>query len=642
MSAPMTLPTRNATESSQTGRLVTRPFDLTIRRLLTLWVAIGVVATLILAGAAAYSTIRLTGLQQRVVEQVLPLEASGRRIGALLLEYLTHQDQLLQTQSLEALGKLPDRGPLDGRFNAELERLGRTIQTFPGMEPILAGLKQAHTAFLEQDDRLREQMRRDLEIRQKLKTQITALDQTVERMTTHAEGIKGKVSLATVRGKRQTRRALEGRGTEDLKSLAVQMISGGAGRIAQVTEKSLASVNTLSILSRQIRLEKTPDLLTSLKANQLKPAVDLARQSINALKGASDQAQSGIAELAAGLDKEFNTLVKLLVEGDEAVYTLAWNGLEVGSQIETSRKNAESIQQQVLGQLEKIGVAVDGFNEETTRESASVSRTGQILVYTVTLIVVLFMVGFGLKLARRISSSLDQAVVGVNRIAEGDLTTELKAVSRDELGQLILAMSGMAAILKGIFASLNEGSGNLSEAARELAQVSGALNASAQLLTDQSSTVAGGVDRSSLNLQHISTDAEQASANLATLSHAAEVASHNLNTISAAAEEASISLTQVVTSAQQATQRMAEVKDAAEQTSGNVTSVAGSVRAMTDALGEIRQRCLMASQSSEQANHEAERTQAVMERLLESAQEIHKVVDVINSIAEQTNMLALN
>ncbi|MBF0190558.1 MAG: HAMP domain-containing protein [Magnetococcales bacterium] len=647
MSAPSS-PTLSSSLFDRLSRLWSRPGQTahqtwTIRRLLTAWAAMGLIATVVLAGAAAFATIRLTTLQNRVVEQILPVETSGRRLSGMLLEYLNRQNTMVQATSPEALGSVPARAEMDRRFSAELEHLGALGQGMSGLEQPLTQLKHSFAQYLEQDDRLLELTKRNLELIQRMKSRTTTLDQTVERMTILAEGIKGKVTLATVRGKRQTRRALDNRASEtELRALAATMLTGSTGRIGQVTEKVIASVNTLSILSRQIRLEPTLDVLTSLKANQIKPAVDLARQSITLLKASTQNAPPGVTEMTEPLEKEFANLTALLVDGQEAVFGMAWDTLELERQTAASRHAGETIQRQVIQRLEEIDAWADQLNAAVTREAATVSRTSQILVYSVALVVGVFMVGFGMLLIRRITGSLDRAVDGVNRIAAGDLTTHPGPVRNDELGHLLMAMSGMAAILKGIFLSLSEGSGNLSEASRELSEVSGEMNTSAETLTRKAASVSNAVERSSTNLNHIATEAEQASANLNTLSAAAEEASTNLNTISAAAEEASISLTAVVSSTHQATERMEQVKSAAEQTSDNVQGVAGAIQVMTNALGEVRQRCLMANQSSERANREANRTQEVMDRLMESGQEIHKVVDVINSIAEQTNMLALN
>ncbi|MBF0159592.1 MAG: hypothetical protein HQL58_08695 [Magnetococcales bacterium] len=98
----------------------------------------------------------------------------------------------------------------------------------------------------------------------------------------------------------------------------------------------------------------------------------------------------------------------------------------------------------------------------------------------------------------------------------------------------------------------------------------------------------------------------------------------------------------MVQSVHQATARMEEVNSSAEQTSVHVRQAARSIVAMTTALGNIREQCFGANRSSERANEEAVRTQLVMERLTEAGQEVYKVVKLINSIADQTNMLALN
>ncbi|MBF0215135.1 MAG: hypothetical protein HQM00_16505, partial [Magnetococcales bacterium] len=158
----------------------------TIRRLLTVWAAMGVIATIALAGAAAFANIRLTTLQNRVMEQILPVETSGRRLSSLLLEYVNRQNVMVQALSPEALDALPARAELDARFTAEINTLGAISRDLPGLEQALEGLQKAYAQFLEQDNRLLDLTKRDLELAQRMKARTATLDQTVERMTTHA------------------------------------------------------------------------------------------------------------------------------------------------------------------------------------------------------------------------------------------------------------------------------------------------------------------------------------------------------------------------------------------------------------------------------------------------------------------------
>ncbi|MDH5722636.1 MAG: methyl-accepting chemotaxis protein [Alphaproteobacteria bacterium] len=98
--------------------------------------------------------------------------------------------------------------------------------------------------------------------------------------------------------------------------------------------------------------------------------------------------------------------------------------------------------------------------------------------------------------------------------------------------------------------------------------------------------------------------------------------------LSAAAEETSTQATSVAA--------------AAEEASVNVETVAAAAEEMTASISEIAKQITISDRTSKEAVKKAEETGAVVTRLSESSQEIGNVVMLINDIAEQTNLLALN
>lgn len=100
------------------------------------------------------------------------------------------------------------------------------------------------------------------------------------------------------------------------------------------------------------------------------------------------------------------------------------------------------------------------------------------------------------------------------------------------------------------------------------------------------------------------------------------------NTVAAAAEEMSTSTVSVAASMEQATV--------------NLTSVATSIEEMTATIGEIARNAERARATTDEAASQADRFAVVMKDLGQSAQEIGKVTETINSISAQTNLLALN
>ncbi|MBD7952575.1 MULTISPECIES: methyl-accepting chemotaxis protein, partial [Oerskovia] len=84
------------------------------------------------------------------------------------------------------------------------------------------------------------------------------------------------------------------------------------------------------------------------------------------------------------------------------------------------------------------------------------------------------------------------------------------------------------------------------------------------------------------------------------------------------------------------------VAAAAEQVSQNVRTVAAGAEQMGASIREIAQNSNEAAKVANRATDRAASTNVTVQKLGTSSQEIGDVVKVITSIAEQTNLLALN
>jgi methyl-accepting chemotaxis protein len=94
--------------------------------------------------------------------------------------------------------------------------------------------------------------------------------------------------------------------------------------------------------------------------------------------------------------------------------------------------------------------------------------------------------------------------------------------------------------------------------------------------------------------------------------------------------------------AQTGSARAVEASTAAREVSGSVESVASGTQDMDQAIQQIATSAVSASEVAQSAVRVAEQTNAIVAKLECSSGEIGDVVGVIRSIAEQTNLLALN
>ena len=135
---------------------------------------------------------------------------------------------------------------------------------------------------------------------------------------------------------------------------------------------------------------------------------------------------------------------------------------------------------------------------------------------------------------------------------------------------------------------------------------------------------------------------EQMFSSIHSISSSAQQLCTNITSIAASSEQTGGNITTVASAAEQITANIYGVNQSLGQVDSSLKSVTQSIHGMTDSLGEVRKRCMLASQASDQVNQHALGSRSIMTELSESAREIGDVVDLINSIAEQTNMLALN
>jgi len=180
-----------------------------------------------------------------------------------------------------------------------------------------------------------------------------------------------------------------------------------------------------------------------------------------------------------------------------------------------------------------------------------------------------------------IKRNLMQVVNSLKDIAEdnGDLTLRINSRSRDEIGQLVYWFNSFMSKLQGVIARVVKTSAPLSELASSLNEVADSAN-------------------SSIDLQRATT-----------------------NRAKMAIDEISSSVADVANSATVAAQAAADAHNTAIEGQGIVTQTVTSIQKLARNVMDV---------------------QAVIRQLEADSSRVGSVLDVIKSIAEQTNLLALN
>ena len=245
--------------------------------------------------------------------------------------------------------------------------------------------------------------------------------------------------------------------------------------------------------------------------------------------------------------------------------------------------NAQSASEQALQHMADQGTVLLQASQEMTTSQTKVRDTAAAQAKTLLMVATVLALALGLLAAwaitRQIIIPLRQTLRAAERVASGDLTQNLQVNRRDELGQLQASMQRMTQGLRELIGGIGDGVTQIASAAEQLSAV-----------TEQTSA--------GVNNQKVETD-------------------------------------QVATAMNQMTATVHEVARNAEQASEAALMADQQAREGDRVVGE-------AVAQIERLAGEVVNSSEAMNQLKAESDKIGSVLDVIKSVAQQTNLLALN
>ncbi|HYA23753.1 MAG TPA: methyl-accepting chemotaxis protein [Terriglobales bacterium] len=291
------------------------------------------------------------------------------------------------------------------------------------------------------------------------------------------------------------------------------------------------------------------------------------------------EAQARIRQVA-GDDSAVASSFAALTRADDEVKAFALQG-----------RNAESHQ----AMLEKATPAFESFlaaisahqntvDQKLEGDAIAVRKNGQrleVTIFGVVAICVAVMIAWGVALVRGVARTLRKLIDVVKDVAEGegDLTKRLQIASQDELGQVAQWFNTFLQKLHHVIA--------------ELAQVA----------------------------EHVASASEQLSASFAQQAQSVEMQKNQSVLIANAMQQMSSSILQVSDNANKAAGSSRQAAETARHGGAIVDQTLNKMQAISESVGASAQK---------------------MEELGKSSDQIGRIINVIDDIADQTNLLALN
>ncbi|MBF0286058.1 MAG: hypothetical protein HQL51_16535 [Magnetococcales bacterium] len=277
---------------------------------------------------------------------------------------------------------------------------------------------------------------------------------------------------------------------------------------------------------------------------------------------------------------------------------------------------------------------------QAVEQAASAQRNALIW----TLIGMTAAIFFSQLFERALNKRVNLTLQGLQRIARGEINHRFSTLpgARNELCLIMNATNDMADNLSSLLRVVLEKVAMIHEAIQHFDVLKTSLAEQSakgdQMVTDvvrrnaevddNTKSVFDLSEKNEVQTQQAENKAREFLGIIQSMADAAEMASANVSTTAAAAEEMSANV--------------AGVKSNLEQVDQSVNTVAAAVEELEASLGEVRKRCLLAESESKRAGGSVHEANDAMQRLDKAAVEIDNVVAMINQIAQQTNMLALN
>ena len=340
-----------------------------------------------------------------------------------------------------------------------------------------------------------------------LKTQLTSLRrQSVEQATITL--LEGQLQTLNTMEKTFTAVGANRQSRNQTRDQLEQKAEQALQAIAKVEAEALKSVSQAQNSSE--RLEEFTNV------SQLKQQIEIARYQVQAYTFTTQDTyeMAAIAAIEEAL-KEIEQIAHS--QGNEALQslrsaTLALQGyreqLSAFRQIQTK---AEADQESMEGLGEQLLESVAELTRLQTAQRDSEAANSRVTLTSVAGLALLIGLLAAWIMTRQITVPLQQTLTAAARIAQGDLSKDLKASRRDEMGELQRSMQTMTVGLRELIGGISDGVSQIASAAEQLSAVTGQTCAGVNSQKDETDQVATAMNEMAATVQEVARNAQEAS-----------------------------------------------------------------------------------------------------------------------------------
>lgn len=379
--------------------------------------------------------------------------------------------------------------------------------------------------------------------------------------------------------------------------------------------------------------------------------------------------------VATFIDDEFSEAIGMLsgtdvafVKGDKIIATTHAEIREVDlaalRQTGTQQLTMEAIPYTLF--YNKLGDTGLGFilAEDRSMEISAERQMSQLLG-TIAVVAIIFAVLLGVVVSRGITNPLAAVVANLKRIAEGegDLTQALPVTSRDEVGELAENFNKFTARLREMVGRTRTVSLDMVSATEKIRLSSREVNQGAVAQSDaleESHRALIGIDESSGeiadSISNLVSAVEESSSATLEMGATIEQISSQMEKLFATVEDVTSSLNEMSVSSQQVAENVDILNSSTEVTASSIIELDASIKEIEENAEQTGKLAEEAARDAETGKLTVAETIAGIDNIRETVDQagkaiqelgnqssaIGKILTVIDDVADQTSLLALN
>lgn len=470
---------------------------------------------------------------------------------------------------------------LKRNLDKELQTLAKSVQAFKGQEETASKLEGIMAQMGGALDTLEQAVTTQLKNRQ-------TIEKTLEIALKHQSSINSKLDSLAVEANSAILLAIEGDEVVGITASPkeAKVALGQYRNLLNVRAQANASVALLMESARSPTLPALEKAMKRYHGSSKRLTVWAKRLTVSE---SIKELQKNVEGITQAVEKNsfFNSVTDLINAEMAASDALSKN-----------RKLAKELSAEAQHLSQNMQVQVD---VATLESDASVDLGQKLMIIFAILSVLLAGTISWLYVGRRIVGRLRALHEGMLKLADGDLNVELPKTSRDEIGDMVESLAVFRTNLRENEKLHQEQEQNQIKEREERRKTREELADSLEQRVESIVvSLAESVDKVQLNSKSLAANANQAKSESLSVAHATETVTSNMQGVSSAGEQ-----------------------------------LAGSISSITERVSK-------ASEAVAEATTEVDVANQRIESLAGAAVRVGEIIELINDIAEQTNLLALN